>query len=295
MNFSLNRDHGKNDPPYFFYKGEEMKHINFFQSILIIGFCFVFWGFSDCSFADVATTEVDIITTSHPTAMTNTTISVSFQYTETTHTDFYYTITTLSSYTITNDLILEGCCFRLAKDANATSGDGPYSDDDYYLYIAAYKNEMIGPNTVGPTTKVGPLTVDTQAPNFVTVDGPASTQTSKVSLTINSNEDINRICISETGFGNCVWEPLVSENYDYTLPNEGDHLLYVQAKDIAGNMVQASAPFSVTYTSVGTSKSHSIPTVSEWGMIIFSGLLLAAGCYSIRLSRKRNVFVKLMG
>jgi len=258
-----------------------MRKINI-KSFFIIGVCFVIFGLNNYVFAAIETTEVDIISTSHPTAMTDTTISANFQYTDTSITGFYYTITTLSSHTITSDSILTNHYIDLPNDASATRGDGPYSDGNYYLYIAAYKDVFLQPTTLGPTTKVGPLIIDTQPPNYVTVNGPATTNENNVTLTLDSNEDINQICISETGFGNCGWVPLISNSYNYPLSEEKDYLLYIQVKDIAGNIAQPSSPFALTYITIEEKKYHGIPTITEWGKILFSGILLITGCYCLR-------------
>ena len=258
-----------------------MKKNTKFFLLIVMGLYAVISGVNHCAWADLY--EVRILTSSHPTDNTKTTITATFDYTDTAQTGFYYTITTQTSHTITLNSISTQNYFSLPNDADSTRGDGPYEDNNYYLYIAAYKDVFMQETQVGPTTKYGPLTVDTQSPNFVTVDGPSTTEESLITLTINSNEDLNEICISETGYGNCAWEELEASNYHYTLSEYKDYKIYIQVKDVAGNMAQTNSPFMVTrITPPFETVTHTIPTLSQWGIIVFLSFLMIGGLYYIR-------------
>jgi hypothetical protein len=266
----------------------------------MIGICaliFLLTTYEKSAFAAIGDDIVMITSTSHPVAKTETTINVYFNYANRgAITGFYYTVTTASSYTMTTDDVMSHNYKQLTSDATMTA-DGPFTDDDYYFYIAAYYIQT-PPLIFGPTTREGPLTVDTKAPTTVSVNGPSTTENSLITLTIQANEDINKVCISETGFGvSCVWKDLTSENYNYTLKSppesgEKDYSLYVQVKDIAGNQAQATQPSLVTYIAGDdeedddqTVSCHSIPTLSEWGIILLTGLLLSTGVLRVRQAK----------
>ncbi|KPA16334.1 hypothetical protein MHK_003460, partial [Candidatus Magnetomorum sp. HK-1] len=74
-------------------------------------------------------------------------------------------------------------------------------------------------------------------------------------------------------------------NHTYSLQSgEQVYTLYIEVKDIAGNTAKAD-PLEVTYsTSEGLSMANytSVPTLSEWGLIIFFSILLLVGVVLMR-------------
>jgi len=231
--------------------------------------------------------EVIIQTSSHSSPNTDTTIKVYFEYPNTAEIDgFYYTITTQPSHTITNDSILTNQYIALASDLGSTRGDGPYEDGYYYVYIAAYDAVFLNPPILGPTTKVGPLTVDTVPPVYIKATGSEITYTNTITLNLDSNEELSEICISEASYEDCDdWHILNTSNYDYTLSNgEKDYLLFIKVKDVAGNMKQTTSPFPVTYSHIviDNAQCKSIPTLTQWGMFFFMSLLIFFGLHSSR-------------
>jgi hypothetical protein len=251
----------------------------------IIVICMAISVATDCAYA---IDEVIIQSSTHSSPSTDTTIKVYFEYGNTAEIDgYYYTITTQSSHTITNESINTNDYIDLPNDLVSTRGDGPYSDGYYYLYIAAYDAVFLNPTVVGPTTRFGPMKVDTESPLFLNVTGPATTNTSKITLNLDSNEELSEVCISETGYGNCNnWQNLSASSIDYTLSSgPGDYLLFVHANDVAGNIEQTTSPFEVEYKETVIpvkAQAQSIPTLSQWGEFLLLSLLIIFALNSIR-------------
>jgi len=235
---------------------------------------------------------------SEPTQLTE--IKLNWNYTGgDTITGYYYALTNTSDYTL-NDTIEP-------HDSGSYEIIRTKDDGEYYFYIAAYK---VGtppptppPNEMGPVTKYGPMIIDTRSPEIVTVIGPDNntTDNSAINLDIsvsdskNENEMISEINISEGLPGNGTWEeftPSNSINCSYDLKQgEGQYTLRIQVKDFAGNIADAD-PYPITYTTADDlvmAQYTSVPTLTEWGMILFMSMIIGIGIVATR----RNVIVAL--
>jgi len=257
-----------------------MKQLDFVKCLVIICMLFtgiIFAGFFECSFAVQQLDDVVITSNSHSDPDSLTTISITWSYaTQNSIDGYYYTLSTLSDYTIVaTDEMLN----NTADEVNLTASDGTY-----YFYIAPYKS-FPPPLILGSTTKEGPIVVDTTSPGNISVNGPETTETDLISLTIGADEVIDQVCVSESTYGTCGWEDFESPNHEYSLKSGlGQYLLKVQVKDIAGNIGQAS-PFAITYTTsdqITLATYTSVPTLTEWGFFIFFGMLLMIALISIR-------------
>ena len=253
---------------------------NYKKCLIVLSFSFFIlfgYGHYKCANAAISIDKVVINSNSHNDPSSLTTVTIGWAYTDTQDiTGFFYTITTSSSHTVST---VEPTNLPLTKTAKSKIFNN-VSDGTYYFYIAAVNTTTIPFPTVGPTTKVGPITVDTKAPENVSVTGPDETTEQLVTLNIGADEDIYKICISETNYGNCGWIDIESTEHTYSLNNgEGKYKLYVEVEDIAGNTAKAS-PLEITYASSETltmANYTSVPTLTEWGMILFFVILLSFG------------------
>jgi len=226
-------------------------------------------------------------------------IKLNWEYTGdvNTITCFYWALTNTSDYTLTDT---NGSQIGSGSDEIKRTND----DGEYYFYIAAYKEGTTPPippppNEMGPVTKYGPMIIDTRAPEIVTVSGPDNntTDNSAINLNIsvsdskNENEMISEINISEGLPGNGTWEeftPSNSINCSYDLKQgEGLFTLRIQVKDFAGNIADAD-PYPITYTTADDliiAQYTSVPTLSQWGLLLFLTMLICIGIVATR----RNV------
>ena len=228
---------------------------------------------------------------SEPTQLTE--IELKWNYTgEDTINGYYYSLTNTSDYALTwensTQVVSESVEIKRTKD-----------DGEYYFYIAAYKVGTPPPtppkNEMGPVTKYGPMTIDTRAPEIVTVIGPDTTDNSAIKLDIsvsdskNENEMISEINISEGLPGNGTWEEFTPSNsikdcsYDLK-QGEGQYTLRIQVKDLAGNIADAD-PYPITYTTADDlimAQYTSVPTLSQWGVLFFLTILICIGIVATR-------------
>jgi len=241
------------------------------------------YGHYKCADAiGVSLDEVVINSNTHGDPSNITTVTIGWAYTNTQDiTGFFYTITTSSSHTVSTEGPKNLPLNIIAKSKTFNN----VSDGTYYFYIAAANVDTEPFPTVSNTTKVGPITVDTEAPENVSVTGPDETTEQLVTLNIGADEDIYKICISETNYGNCGWIDIESNEHTYSLNNgEGKYKLYVEVEDIAGNTAKAS-PFEITYASsesLTMANYTSVPTLTQWGMILFFIILLSFGLVLMR-------------
>ncbi|KPA14563.1 conserved hypothetical protein, secreted, partial [Candidatus Magnetomorum sp. HK-1] len=192
-------------------------------TVLIFSLAIIFgYGHYNCVKAAVTPEKVIITSNTHENPSALTTVTIGWSYTDTQNiSGYYYTITTSSSYTIT---LLEP---EIQLNKQATSKDLILSDGTYFFYIAAYAESTPKP-VAGLTKKVGPIKVDTQAPDNVSVEGPGLTDKEVVTLTIGADELIDQVCISTGTYGNCGWQNFTSPNHTYSLQSgEQVYTLYI--------------------------------------------------------------------
>jgi len=156
--------------------------------------------------------------------------------------------------------------------------------EKYYFNIAVL-DDMEIPFNPGITIHLGPFFIDTEAPKFPSISAPLTTTSNNFPITLGAS-GASVMCISESGYGNCG----VSEWKDYTTNyfwsvSEGNGIknIYVQFKDTAGNTSNAFT--NILYFSEGTSTS--IPTLNEWGVLLFAILLMLIGVYQYKINSEK--------
>lgn len=150
-----------------------------------------------------------------------------------------------------------------------------------YFNIAVL-DDMDFPFNPGVTTHLGPYFIDTEDPKFPTVSAPQTTSRSNnIPLTLGVS-GASVMCISESGYGNCgvsVWIDYTTNFYWSVSDVEGEKNIYVQFKDVAGNTANAFTTIlyerKVTFS--GDVVAYAIPTLNEWGMMVFMLLVLIVG------------------
>jgi len=239
------------------------------------------------SWATVSAVNIGVCThnENEPSALTQITISWSYasESIADTVTCFYYHIGIESEYTLTatNGTLI---------DKSKSSLTIPKEDGNYSFYIAGYKTDSMPP-ILGPITKYGPIKIDTTPPD-VEVNGPNLTSQEEILLEIGADEQLDQVCICETAYGVCNdWEPLSKPNkHPYVLKQgEMQYSLKIQVMDLAGNVANAD-PFEVTFTTgenLVMAQYTSVPTLSEWGMILFISMIIGIGIVATR----RNVIL----
>ncbi|KPA08969.1 conserved hypothetical protein, secreted [Candidatus Magnetomorum sp. HK-1] len=149
------------------------------------------------------------------------------------------------------------------------------SEGTYYFNIV-----IDSEGEYGATASIGPFIIDTTAPSPVNVYGVTETDSNSIELTLEP-ADADQVCIllNTTNTVSCSWG-YIPENRKLISPtlSEGNNQIYAFFKDIAGNTNQASHNISCSFEEneqePTTQKAVSIPTLSEWGQILFLGILV---------------------
>jgi hypothetical protein len=227
-----------------------------------------------------------------------TTITMSWRYTGTENIDSYFYEISAAPYTINYDS-------NDREISNTVSDPIVKEHGSYYLYIAPFRTIPGLPPTSdkGPVTKYGPLIVDTKAPENVSI-GPENhtSDKSQIELTIGADEQIAKINVSEGMYGDGTWEDVDGSTFTYDLKQgEKKYTLRIQVMDKAGENeyekksrqmndlvrqhITNADPYEITYTTADDlimAKFTSVPTLSQWGMLIFLIILICTGVFAKR-------------
>jgi hypothetical protein len=170
--------------------------------------------------------------------------------------------------------------FSYSTDNTSHSAE---TDDTYYFNIVIDSD-----GEYGATKSIGPFIIDTTAPSPVSVYGVTSTDSNSIELTLEP-ADADQVCIllNTTNTLSCDWDD-IPENRKLVSPtlSEGNNQIYAFFKDAAGNSNQASHSVSCTLDENETEQTDervaTIPTLGDFGQIMFMGFILLAAVYAIR-------------
>ena len=181
-----------------------------------------------------------------------------------------------------------------SQSLNDPALEFPYSGDST-SYTATvdgiyYFNIVIDSDgEYGLTESIGPFIIDTTAPSLVSVTGVSDTETNSIELTLEA-ADATEYCIlkNNTNTGSCSWNSIPANRVTQSPTlDEGTNTIYAFFRDSAGNMNQDF--HEVTYTLIDEQTGEEevvlfgVPTLNEWGMIIFMGFLMLYALKKIRL------------
>jgi len=192
-------------------------------------------------------------------------------YTDSELSGFAYTFTSTSEYIYNVNNLPP--IFPSAETKGTISNAYENVDgEQIYFYIAAIG---IPPSiNIGSTSKLGPFIIDKIAPTLQVLL-PETTSDSIIDITFGSTGNPYQVCISNSGYGNCVWESYQTNRPDWPLEgNAGQKNIFVQVRDKAGNI--SNAPVATTeYIPEDEQQAIiiGVPTLSQSGLFIF-GLIL---------------------
>ena len=155
----------------------------------------------------------------------------------------------------------------LTHETQITSPDFSHSDDvGVYFHIAAFALDSSDNEYIGPTTTIGPFRIDTVAPLLPVVTAPKATQERMFTLLLGAYH-ATEMYISNIGYGkNGYWEPFSAQCTWELREIQGNQMIYVVYRDLAGNQSKTSTvvrydterPIPVI-TSSATIPARSIP------------------------------------
>ena len=265
----------------------QSKRIFFYLNVFLVILCFS----NSVLFAEIEVIEVsNFKSDSHDLNTPSQAICITMSWSapeseDITLSGYAYTVNTSESYTYTVDNVPdlisstrhEGYCFENSNDIYYYAHIAPVIEIPNYPFI-----------DVGRTSTFCPIRIDTVAPTGPTVSAPYTrTDKSTVELSLFADGSPSDMCISNSGYGNCTWKPFsISETWPLAGEKDSDtpKSVYVQFKDAAGNSVNAPI-LNVYYMDLSPEETQ-IPTLSEWGMIILSGILMMSAMVIMR--RRQN-------
>ena len=152
----------------------------------------------------------------------------------------------------------------------------------YYFNLSVVDSE----GDPHPVTSIGPFFIDTEPPGSPRFVVPETTTSANIIITDIGATDAVQFCISNSGFDVCTWENLTGSQRLWSVNNElnAQTTIYMQFKDDVGNISTASATTTyteTTETTVNIPGVRAIPTLTHWGCLIFSVILILSAllCY----------------
>jgi len=148
---------------------------------------------------------------------------------------YCYYFNKIPKFVITDEVILTNECHP-KNLTTAVSQDLTGNDDIAIYFHVAAVNRTGSPYS---TSTVGPFRIDTIAPQNCSVQTIAESATRSIHLTLTA-DGAHEMNISNEGFGNGAWENY-SLNKSWELPEiNGLYSVFVQFKDLAGNICNCS-------------------------------------------------------
>ena len=155
----------------------------------------------------------------------------------------------------------------MTRALQITSPDFSHSDDvAYYFHIAAFALDTNDFEYIGSTTTIGPFRIDTVAPLLPVITAPKAVQERMITVMLGAYHAtdmyISNIDYGENGF----WEPFTAQRNWELRDIQGDQVIYLLFKDLAGNQSKTStvvrydtlSPEPVI-TSTATNPARTIP------------------------------------
>ncbi|KPA18234.1 conserved hypothetical protein, secreted [Candidatus Magnetomorum sp. HK-1] len=165
------------------------------------------------------------------------------------------------------------------------------TDGSYYFNIV-----IDSEGDYGATKTIGPFIIDTTEPSPVDIDGLTITNSNSIQLTLYP-ADADQVCIllNTTNTASCNWVD-IPENRKLVSPtlSQGNNSIYAIYKDVAENINQASHNVTCIIEQMESTQSKEkiavVPTLNEWGRLIFIGILLSVSIIILRKNHFSKYF-----
>ncbi|MBF0450181.1 MAG: tandem-95 repeat protein [Candidatus Magnetomorum sp.] len=138
----------------------------------------------------------------------------------------------------------------MLREIQITSQNFSGLDDvGYYFHIAAFAFDTNDHEFIGPTTTRGPFRIDTVAPLMPVVTTQKAVRERMITLLLGAYH-ASTMHISNSGYGeNGLWEDFSAQRTWELRDIQGDQMIYVLFRDLAGNLSKAST--AVRYDTLG--------------------------------------------
>jgi hypothetical protein len=138
----------------------------------------------------------------------------------------------------------------IRNETQVTSQDFSGADDvNYYCHIAAFALDTNDKEFIGPTVSEGPFRIDTIAPLNPVVNAPSAVRERMITIQPGAYH-ATEMYISNAGYElNGQWEAFAQKRQWELRDIQGNQIIYVVFRDLAGNTAKAST--AVRYDTIG--------------------------------------------
>ena len=138
----------------------------------------------------------------------------------------------------------------IRNETQVTSQDFSGADDvNYYCHIAAFILDTNDKEFIGPTVSEGPFRIDTEAPLMPVVNAPNAVRERMITIQPGAYH-ASEMYISNVGYElNGQWEAFAQKRQWELRDIQGNQMIYVVFRDLAGNTARAST--AVRYDTIG--------------------------------------------
>jgi len=163
---------------------------------------------------------------------------------------YYVTFNTKMSHTLDEFNTAENTVELIRNDTQVTSQDFSGADDvNYYCHIAAFALDTNDIEYIGPTISEGPFRIDTVSPLMPVVNAPNAVRERMITIQPGAYR-ANEMYISNVGYElNGQWEAFAQKRQWELRDIQGNQMIYVVFRDLAGNTARAST--AIRYDTIG--------------------------------------------
>jgi hypothetical protein len=163
---------------------------------------------------------------------------------------YYVTYNTKMSHTFDEFNTADDEVELIRNETQVTSQDFSGADDvNYYCHIAAFALDTNDKEFIGPTVSEGPFRIDTVAPLMPVVNAPNAVRDRMITIQPGAYH-ATEMYISNAGYElNGQWEAFAQKRQWELRDTQGNQMIYVVFRDLAGNTSRAST--AVRYDTIG--------------------------------------------
>ena len=163
---------------------------------------------------------------------------------------YYVTFNTSMTHIFDEFNTADAAVELIRNETQVTSQDFSGADDvNYYCHIAAFALDTNDKEYIGPTVSEGPFRIDTVPPLMPVVNAPNAVRERMITIQPGAYR-ANEMYISNVGYElNGQWETFAQKRQWELRDIQGNQMIYVVFRDLAGNEARAST--AIRYDTIG--------------------------------------------
>jgi hypothetical protein len=163
---------------------------------------------------------------------------------------YYVTFNTKMTHVFDEFNTADDAVELIRNETQVTSQDFSGADDvNYYCHIASFALDTNDKEYIGPTVSAGPFRIDTEPPLMPVVNAPDAVRERMITIQLGTSH-ASEMYISNVGYElNGQWEAFAQKRQWELRDIQGNQMIYVVFRDLAGNKAKAST--AVRYDTIG--------------------------------------------